>query len=89
MTAVAEVAEARRARVRTFLDLGSQASFVSEELVNAVKPRLVRVEYLSVSAFGTAPVVSKSELYELSLKTVDGHSIDRFPNYFLGTSNGA
>ena len=75
MTTVAEVAGVRRARVRTFLDLGSQASFVSEDLVNAVKPRLVRVEDLSVSAFGTAPVVSKSEPYELSLKTVDGHSI--------------
>ena len=43
--------------------------------MNAVKPRLVRVEDLSVSAFGAAAVVSKSELYGLSLKTVDGHSI--------------
>ena len=75
MTAVAEVAEARRAGVRTFLDLGSQASFVSEELVILSSHGWSGVEDLSVSAFGTAPVVSKSELYELSLKTVDGHSI--------------
>ena len=62
MTTVAKVAGARRGRVRTFLDLRSQASFVSEELVNAVKPRLVRVEDLRVSAFGAAPVVSNFEL---------------------------
>ena len=75
MTTLAEVARARRARVRTFLDLWSPVSFISEELVSAVKPRLARVEDLSVSAFGAAPVVSKSELYDLSLKTGDGHSI--------------
>ena len=39
MTAVAEVkGQERRAKVQVFIDLGSQSSFVSGELVRAIKP---------------------------------------------------
>ena len=75
MTTVAEVARERRAWVRTFIDLGSQASFVSEVLVNATKPKLNKTEDVRVSAFGSSPVVNRMELYEVSLKTADGNTV--------------
>ena len=75
MTTVAEVAGERRARVRTFIDLGSQASFVSEALVDAIKPKLIKIEDVRVSAFGSSPVVNRMELYEVSLKTADGNTV--------------
>ena len=75
MTIVAEVAGERRARVRTFIDLGSKASFVSEALVDAIKPKLIKIEDVRVSAFGSSPVVNRMELYKVSLKTADDNAV--------------
>ena len=52
MTAVAEVeGQGRRAKVRVFIDLGSQSSLVSRELVRAIKPRHLGTERVKVTAF--------------------------------------
>ena len=44
----------KRARVRVFLDLGSQASFISAKLVSAIQPRLLECKDVSVRTFGAA-----------------------------------
>ena len=75
MTTLAKVAGERRARIRTFIDLWSQASFVPVSLMDAIKPKLVKVEDLRVSAFGSSPIVNRMELYEVSLKRADGKAV--------------
>ena len=76
MTAVAEVKGISwRARVRVFIDLGSQASFVSSALVHAVKPAKVGVERVGITAFASPQVEETLERFEFDLKSVDGKAI--------------
>ena len=78
MTAVAVVkGPERRARVRVFLDLGSQASFVSPALVAALNPVRVDSQLITVSGFGSAQKAEAKLLaqYALMLETDDGGEV--------------
>ena len=76
MTAVAEVkGERLRAKVRVFLDLGAQTSFVSRELVKAIKPAKLRQEEIILTAFNSAPRRELMDRYALELTTTSGQSI--------------
>ena len=89
MTAVAEIKGSRRARVRVFLDLGSQATFVSSELVKAIQPKRVGEHTMVLRDFGSRPRKAVFGLYELSVTRVDGqrHIIWAYekPDLNLGT----
>ena len=78
MTAVARVSGVRAAYVRVFLDLGAQTSFVSPELVKAIKPQAIGKKTLTIQAFGTKPVADTFSLYRIHLTDKDGesHSIE-------------
>ena len=68
MTAVGEVHGAQlKARVRIFIDPGSQASFVSSALVTAVKPRRVGQSHVRIRAFDSPSVDSSLDVYEIGL----------------------
>ena len=58
MTAIAEVKGEPGAKVRVFLDLGLQASFVSADLVDAIQAEKIKEEEAKVSAFGQNPLGS-------------------------------
>ena len=76
MTAVAEVkGERLRAKVRVFLDLRAQTSFVSRELVKAMKPEKLRQEEIILTAFNSAPRREFMDRYDLELTTTCGQSI--------------
>ena len=76
MIAVAEVkGEHLRAKVRVFLDLGAQTSFVSRELVKAIKPAKLRQEEIILTAFNSAPRRELMDRYALQLTTTCGQSI--------------
>jgi len=69
MTGVGRVQTVTKsARVRMFLDTGAQASFISAELVAALKPELLGKEMVKVKAFGTEPVLEPMERYRLTIK---------------------
>ena len=54
ITAVAEVkGKTQKARVRVFLDLGSQASFLSSNLAKAMLPSKVGTQAMRVATFGS------------------------------------
>ena len=67
MTAVARVRGQRGATIRVLLDSGSQASFVSKALVDAVKPVQVSSTDVTIQAFGVAPVSGEAGVVELKL----------------------
>jgi len=76
MTAVAETkGETLRAQVRVFVDLGSQSSFVTPSLVQAIRPKKVAEEKVSVKPFGSPSAVSTLRRYELQLKGADGQTL--------------
>ena len=76
MTAIAEVKGAKQARVRVFLDLGAQASFVSSALIDAIKPSRVGEQNVMIKAVGAEASVEPLEQYRLQLSTVDGGPLD-------------
>ena len=67
MTAVARVRGQRGATVRVLLDNGSQASYVSKALVEAVKPVQVSSTDVTIHGFGVAPVSCEAGVVELKL----------------------
>ena len=67
MTGVAEVCGSKRARVRVFIDPGSQASFISASLASAIRPSCLSTDEVKVTAFGTEPVVRQLERLEVVL----------------------
>ena len=68
MTGVGRVQSSTKAsRVRVFLDTGAQASFISGELVNAIKPELISKELVKVKAFGAEPVWEEMERYKVTI----------------------
>ena len=76
MTAVAEVkGQERCAKVRVFIDLGSQSSFVSGELVRAIKPRHLGTERVKVTAFDGPRQTSTMDRYEVHLTTASGRPV--------------
>ena len=77
MTAVAEVkGKTRKARVRVFLDLGSQASFLSSNLVKAIMPSKVGTQTMRVATFGAPkPVEEVNDCYEVHLTGISGEQI--------------
>ena len=73
MTAVAAVkGQERRAKVWVFIDLGSQSSFVSRELVRAIKPRHHGTERVRVNPFDGPRQTSTMDRYEVHLTTASG-----------------
>lgn len=60
------------AKFRVFIDLGSQASFVSSELVRAVKPRKVGTRMLSMRSFDSSEVAAEYGLFELTITGLEG-----------------
>ena len=72
MTAVAEVCAKKRARVRVFLDPGSQASFISSSLAAAISPKCVGIDQVKVTAFGNEPVVQRMERLEVAVTGTSG-----------------
>ena len=67
MTGVAEVRGLKRAKVRVFIDPGSQGSFISSALATAIRPKHVGCDQVTVTAFGTEPAVQQLERVELTL----------------------
>ena len=78
MTVVAVVRGVdKRARVRVFLDLGSQASFISAKLVSVIQPRQLERKDVSVRTFGAEqPVIQNLERYTVQLQTMTGKTIE-------------
>ena len=78
MTASVPVSGAgAQATTRVFFDLGSQASFVSSDLVKRVKPKLLGKRRLELTAFEAEPTVSLVNVWEIGLVGLDGthHSV--------------
>ena len=67
MTAVAEIKGTKRAKVRVFLDQGAQSSFVSTELVEAIKPPCIGTKKLMVQPFGSQPMSMTAKVYRLEI----------------------
>ena len=67
MTAVAEIKGSRRAKVRVFLDQGAQSSFVSTELLEAIKPPCIGTKKLMVQPFGSQPMSMTAKVYRLEI----------------------
>ena len=66
-----------QATTRVFFDLGSQASFVSSDLVKRVKLKLLGKRRLELTAFEAEPTVSLVNVWEIGLVGLDGthHSV--------------
>ena len=76
MTAVAEVKGAtRKAKVRVFIDSGSQASFMSSALVKAIQPKRLRSEKVRVTSFGGNADVSVMNKFEVTLTSASGEPL--------------
>ena len=76
MTTVAEVkGQERRAKLRVFIDLGSQSSFVSGELVRAIKPQHLGTERVKVTAFDGPRQSSPMDRYEVHLTMARGKPV--------------
>ena len=75
MTAVGEVqGETLRAKVRVFVDLSSQASFVSSALVHAVRPPKVGCHRMTVRSFDAKDVEAEFGLYKIRVTGLEGRT---------------
>ena len=61
--------------MRIFIDLGSQSSFVSGELVRAIKPQHLGTERVKVTAFDGPRQTSTMDHYEVHLTTASGKPV--------------
>ena len=67
MTGVAEVCGSKKAKVRVFIDPGSQASFVSQALVKAIQPTFLEEQSVRVKGFGSEPATENMPLYRVKV----------------------
>ena len=69
MTAVVDVLDSRQQRhkVRAFFDLGTQASFVSADLVEQVSPQKLRNAQVTIQGFGSSSESCSVGVFQLEL----------------------
>ena len=72
MTGVAEVGGAKKAKVRVFIDPGSQASFVSQALVRAIHPKFVDEQAVRIKGFGSDPTTERMQRFTVSVTGKSG-----------------
>ena len=69
MTGVARVeGRTRNEKVRVFLDLGAEASFVTAALVSAIDAEDVGVEKVEVKPFGAEPTQQAMDKYAITIQ---------------------